>query len=607
MSTETLSPQPIDQETAHQHDVVQGEVVAHEDQPFNGLFEGEEVSATPPSKKERRKKREVVESIDSENVHFHGDVNWAQVEEMRELILTSEGEDRQKNAEFAAEAMILEDENSEAYKRHRAELVKILLSSPEKFAKEAGRYEQYQARRDGVKVKRTKPAKDETGSVDLGGDQDSERTSEPTARSLRRSVKQMDRQHGGLVGEIADTGTKPAYLESQRQKFVEIMQSHGYEVNDKNRNSAERETLRKMVSQFAELKTSSDEERKAYEDQLVDMFHDYVKLSDEDREDFNEVLADRHETAAKLAAIENEHTEARESHERVSTRVRRSLGVAAAGLITGARGRWNARKERIANSEEQPALFDDKPYRKRRVNREAFANGGNRLRNMPHTAYHNLMARMADRKLRNEERLAAMTEEERAAEKKKNNRHKVAGALVGVAAVGTAIYFAKNGFDNPFGGNEHLAGGDNTTSPDTSGDKWWLPDSIEDFIDNLDGNDPQDVQGSTELEPNGDGGGNAGSETTNLTRGELFDGSLGGRKLTPEGREALAEQLNGYTVKTGDTVWDLSEDFLKEQGVKNPTRFEIDTTKDVLLRELQATNSVDSRGWLSVGDKIRIK
>ncbi len=91
------------------------------------------------------------------------------------------------------------------------------------------------------------------------------------------------------------------------------------------------------------------------------------------------------------------------------------------------------------------------------------------------------------------------------------------------------------------------------------------------------------------------------------TRDQLFDGRLGTRELTPEGHEALAEQLNGYTVKPGDSVWSLSEQFLHEQGVQNPTVYEIDATKDALLSELRASGDVDSQGWLSVGDKIHIK
>lgn len=87
----------------------------------------------------------------------------------------------------------------------------------------------------------------------------------------------------------------------------------------------------------------------------------------------------------------------------------------------------------------------------------------------------------------------------------------------------------------------------------------------------------------------------------------LFEGYQSSRELTAEGRQALAEQLNGYHVKSGDTIWSLSEQFLHEQGNANPTTYEIDATKDVLLKELRASGNADSRGWLTAGDTIKIK
>lgn len=135
------------------------------------------------------------------------------------------------------------------------------------------------------------------------------------------------------------------------------------------------------------------------------------------------------------------------------------------------------------------------------------------------------------------------------------------------------------------------------------------------------GNIEKDIDGdgkqnSVDRDRDGDGVNNGNDHAPNnpnvteapmSNRDTMFNGQYAGRELSPTGQEALEKKLDGYTVKPGDTVWDLSESFLQDQGIKNPTIYEIDATKDAMLKELRATNSVDSRGWLSVGDKIRIK
>lgn len=138
-----------------------------------------------------------------------------------------------------------------------------------------------------------------------------------------------------------------------------------------------------------------------------------------------------------------------------------------------------------------------------------------------------------------------------------------------------------------------------------------IPDAIDadrdgDNVPNT--NDPAPNNPDVDGRGGPDGSGPNGSgQDGELTRNELFDGRFGTRDLTLEGHEALAEQLDGYRVQPGDSVWSLSEQFLKDQGIQNPTVYEIDATKDVLLAELKATESVDSRGWLSAGDTIHIK
>jgi hypothetical protein len=92
-----------------------------------------------------------------------------------------------------------------------------------------------------------------------------------------------------------------------------------------------------------------------------------------------------------------------------------------------------------------------------------------------------------------------------------------------------------------------------------------------------------------------------------LTRGELFTGFHGTRELTEVGRQQMFEALDGYTVKSGDSVWNLAEQTLHDQGIKHPTVFEVDTVKDDMLHELRSNNQVDARGWLSVGTELSLK
>lgn len=146
----------------------------------------------------------------------------------------------------------------------------------------------------------------------------------------------------------------------------------------------------------------------------------------------------------------------------------------------------------------------------------------------------------------------------------------------------------KSDVDAPEGGNDIV-------KPDMDGDG--TPDALDRDRDGDGVNNGRDYAPN---DPNV-------SEAPVSTRDQLFDGRFGARELTSEGRAALAEQLNGYTVKPGDSVWSLSEQFLADQGIQNPTVYEIDATKDMLLGELRASGDVDSRGWLSVGDKIHIK
>ena len=86
-----------------------------------------------------------------------------------------------------------------------------------------------------------------------------------------------------------------------------------------------------------------------------------------------------------------------------------------------------------------------------------------------------------------------------------------------------------------------------------------------------------------------------------------FSGELGTTTLTPSGLEALTQSLEGYTVKSGDSVWNLAEQHLRAQGVANPSVYQIDAAKDAILPVLQAHGAADANGWLTAGQRISLR
>lgn len=86
-----------------------------------------------------------------------------------------------------------------------------------------------------------------------------------------------------------------------------------------------------------------------------------------------------------------------------------------------------------------------------------------------------------------------------------------------------------------------------------------------------------------------------------------FSGELGTTTLTPSGLEALTRSLDGYTVKSGDSVWNLAEQHLHAQGIANPSVYQIDAAKDAILPVLQAHGAADANGWLTAGQRISLR
>ena len=86
-----------------------------------------------------------------------------------------------------------------------------------------------------------------------------------------------------------------------------------------------------------------------------------------------------------------------------------------------------------------------------------------------------------------------------------------------------------------------------------------------------------------------------------------FAGEFGATTLTPGGLEGFSSWMEGYTVKSGDSIWSLSEQYLHSQGVTNPSVYQIDAAKDAMLAKLQAHGLADANGWLQAGQRISLE
>lgn len=86
-----------------------------------------------------------------------------------------------------------------------------------------------------------------------------------------------------------------------------------------------------------------------------------------------------------------------------------------------------------------------------------------------------------------------------------------------------------------------------------------------------------------------------------------FAGELGATTLTSGGLEGFSNWMEGYTVKSGDSIWSLSEQYLHSHGVTNPSVYQIDAAKDAMLAKLQERGLADANGWLQAGQRISLR
>ena len=83
-----------------------------------------------------------------------------------------------------------------------------------------------------------------------------------------------------------------------------------------------------------------------------------------------------------------------------------------------------------------------------------------------------------------------------------------------------------------------------------------------------------------------------------------FNGSVGSTEFTSAGVENFNQWIDGYSVQSGDSIWSLSENYLRSQGVSNPSVYQIDAVKDSMVTNLQAQGLADANGWLYAGVRM---
>lgn len=85
---------------------------------------------------------------------------------------------------------------------------------------------------------------------------------------------------------------------------------------------------------------------------------------------------------------------------------------------------------------------------------------------------------------------------------------------------------------------------------------------------------------------------------------EFFSGEAGTTEFSEAGVEDMSAWLDGYEVQQGDTIWNLSDEYLQAHGVENPSVEQIDAVKDQMVPELQGLGHADQKGWIYTGDVL---
>lgn len=449
----------------------------------------------------------------------------------------------------------------------------------------------------------------------------------PSARKLRREVKKLDNGFDGLVGELADTGTKSTYLDKQAEQFrmtIDV-QAPSF-ADDEEREQAEEDLVLRMVQPLVRGSGLTGDAKDAYEEGLKVTFLDYVSLSDEERGECNDILDERYAVAEELSDLGDTSASKpliERLKEAASTSRRRVMGgaaMAAAGMSNARPGeRLAAVKEKATKVKEElledlqslaptGRILAEKGRKLAEKGSNLYLRGAYETGHLFDKVKQEVHKGSRDRDGRKE----GETDEQYEKRMRRNGQFAWLG-VVAIAGLALATRSSHDGFDflgfgDSDGGEKGKQPGAGTSELPTDGSTEVPSDGATEAP--TDGTtetpDPSDTETPTDggNETGGSDGGNEG-RTGETAREQLFNGEAGGTHLSREAEANLQSFMDNYEVDSTDTrgVWGISEKYLESEGIKNPSVYEIDAVKDHILQH----SSLNESSILHPGDTIKLK
>lgn len=446
----------------------------------------------------------------------------------------------------------------------------------------------------------------------------------PSARKLRREIKRLDNSFDRLVGELADTGTKSAYLDKRAEQFRMTldMQTPPF-ADDDEREQAEEDLVLRMVQPLVNNSGLTGDKRDIYEEKLKVTFLDYVSLSDEERSECNDILDERYAAAEELSdlgdtsAVKSLAERLKEVAGTSRQRVMGGAAMAAAGMSSARPGeRLTAIKEKVMKIKQE--LLEDIQglaptgqalvERSRKLNEKGsklYMRGAYETGHLFDKVKQELHKGSRDRNGRKEGETDAQYEKRM----KRNGQV----AWLGVAAIAAIAFLNRSslgdtdflGFGGDSDGSEKKKKQGSDTSEIPTGGTTETPTDGSTEIPS-DGSTETPTDGGNETDGN-TGGNDSGAEDRGDTtpREQLFNGEAGSTHLSREAEANIQTFMDDYKVGTTDTrgVWGISEKYLESEGIKNPSVYEIDAVKDHILQH----SSLNENSILHPGDTIKLK